>query len=163
MAFILGDQRDANPAEAFRHYRQYLESERDRFPPSAFALATSEWYFNFKDHRCPHDAWLQHLVTREIGRGERHEQRTTASSLQLLGAYHDLVLTFSYQGLHRYVLEGHDVRLGHGDWRYDEFRVNEAGRLVHEIEWWGSAPMAHWLIEADDVTLEWSLRTPDRG
>lgn len=156
MSFILTDQRDADVAEAFRRYRQYLETERHRFPPGALALATSEWYFDPEDHRCPHDAWLQHLLVQETGQGERHEQRAVALSIQLLGAYHDLALTFTYARVDRYVFEGQTVRKGHSDWRYDEFRVNGDGRLLHEIEWCGEHESARWLIEADDVVLEWS-------
>ena len=60
MAFILAaDGRDDDVVNAFRRYQDYLQSLRDTFAPSAFALATSEWYFNFNDHRCPHDAWLE--------------------------------------------------------------------------------------------------------
>src|SRR5258706_465338 len=135
MPFILGAQREADAAAAFRRYRSYLEVERRRFPPVALALATSEWYFTPDDHRCPHDAWLQHLVVQEVGRGERHEHRAVALSIQLLGAYHDLVLTFNYGRVFRYVFEGLDIQEGHAEWRYDEFRVNEHGHLLHEIEW----------------------------
>jgi hypothetical protein len=157
MAFILGDQRDADVVDAFRRYRAYLEAERARFPVGALALATSEWYFNPEDHRCPHDAWLQHLVVQETGRGERHQHRAIGLSIQLLGSYHDLVLTLTYGRVYRYTLETHqDIRDGHSDWRYDEFRVNGDGHLLHEIEWCGIHESARWLIEADDVALEWS-------
>lgn len=158
MPFILGAQRDADVAGAFRRYRHYLEAERHHFPSGALALATSDWYFNFEDHRCPHDAWLQHVVVHETGRGERQEQREVAVSIQLLGAYHDLVLTFTYASAYRYVLDGRQVGEGHADWRYDEFRVTETRHLVHEIEWSGASEIGRWLIEAEDVRLEWSAR-----
>jgi hypothetical protein len=160
MPFILGDQRDANLPEAFRRYRYYLETERHRFPTGALALATSAWYFNPEDHRCPHDAWLQHLVVHEEGRAERHQHRAVALSIQLLGAYHDLVLTFTYPRVYRYAFEAAAIREGHFDWRYDEFRVNDDGRLLHEIEWSGTRAGARWLIEADDVALEWNIVAP---
>jgi hypothetical protein len=53
MPFILSEQRDADVADAFRLYRRYLETERHRFPIGAHSLATSDWYFNPEDHRCP--------------------------------------------------------------------------------------------------------------
>ena len=60
MAFILvADRRDGDVAGAFRRYQEYVQSVREVFPPSAYALATSDRYFNFKDHRCSHDAWLE--------------------------------------------------------------------------------------------------------
>jgi hypothetical protein len=55
MVFILSaDGRDEDVVGAFRRYQDYLQSLKDGFPPSAYALATSDWYFNFNDHRCPH-------------------------------------------------------------------------------------------------------------
>jgi hypothetical protein len=45
---------------------------------------------------------------------------------------------------------------GHRDWRYDEFRVNEEGRLVHEIEWGGRKDTGSWLIVASDIEFKWS-------
>lgn len=53
------------------------------------------------------------------------------------------------------------VREGHGDWRYDEFRVTDAGHLVHEIEWWAAGEAGRWLIEAGDVRLEWKAVARD--
>lgn len=153
MAFILAAERNRDVVESFRRYRAYVEAERSRFPPSALALATSDWYFDSVDHRCPHDAWLQHLVLHETGRGERRQERRVVLQVELFGAYHDLVLTFEYGGVHRYLLDGKAVHEGHMDWRYDEFRIAESGRLVHEVEWCGASEGARWLIEADDVAF----------
>src|SRR5579862_1878225 len=154
MTFILRKQRAADVAGAFRRYREYLKQERHRFPPGALALATSEWYFDPRDHRCPHDSWLERLLVQEIGTGDRQEERTVALSVQLLGAYHELVLTFTYARAYRYVLDAWEIRDGHRDWCYDEFRIAPDGRLVHEVEWSGPGENARWLIEADDVALE---------
>jgi hypothetical protein len=156
MSFILGDQRETDSAGAFQRYREYLEREKERFPPGALELARSDWYFKPEDHRCPHDAWLQHFIVQEIGEGERHERRRAVLSVQLLGAYHDLILTFTYGRVRRYSFQGADVRAGHSDWRYDEFRVGEERQLIHEVEWCGGSANARWLVEADDVRMEWS-------
>jgi len=45
------DGRDDDVLRAFRRYHEYVESVKDSFPSSAFALATSDWYFNPEDHR----------------------------------------------------------------------------------------------------------------
>src|SRR5262245_47907505 len=132
MAFILGERRDADVVEAFRGYREYLEQMRARFPPRALALATSDWYFDAQDRRCPHDAWLEQLVLREEARSET---RVASLSIELLGAFHDRVLTFTYARVHRYSLDDATVRAGRA-WRYDELRVDDDGHLLHEIEWW---------------------------
>jgi hypothetical protein len=46
-----------------------------------------------------------------------------------------------------------DTSLGHGYWRYDEFRVSPGGKLVHEIEWSHPDGDGVWLIEEGDVAF----------
>ena len=156
--FVLTAQRHSSleePGANFRRYREYLEQHRSTFPPGAFSLATSEWYFDFSDRRCPHDAWLEQAVFSEPGAGARGEARVLSLQLRLLGAYHDGHHEFRYPQVFRYQLEASDSGWGHRDWRYDEFRVSDEGRLIHEIEWWGPGEVGRWLIEADDVEHRW--------
>src|SRR5262245_2104045 len=96
MSFILAQQRDCDPVSAFRDYATYLRENERRFPPSAYALATSDWYFDPRDHRCPHDAWLETATFRESSSGGRNERRTAELSVRLLGAYHDGYIEFVY-------------------------------------------------------------------
>jgi hypothetical protein len=160
MAFILAsDGRDDDVAEAFRRYRQYLHANAGLFPPNAYALATSDWYFDFNDHRCPHDSWLKAAELSEIGSGERGEVRHPSLVVTLLGAYHDGLIELRYPKVFSYsfiVAEGRD---GHGDWRYDELRVSETGSLVHEIEWDNAGKTGRWRIEASDVAFRRLQRT----
>jgi hypothetical protein len=135
--YILAPERDLDPAGAFRRYGEYLRREEARFPPGAFALATSDWYFGFEDHRAPHDGWLVCAALEEIGRGARNEDRTLALRVRLLGAFHDLELEFYYPRIFSYAFRGDVLERGHGDWRYDEFRIGNDGHLVHEIQWSG--------------------------
>jgi hypothetical protein len=69
----------------------------------------------------------------------------------LLGAYHDLELEFYYPKVFSYSFTGAVMERGHGDWRYDEFRVAENGHVIHEIQWRGPDDEATWVIESDDV------------
>jgi hypothetical protein len=149
------DGRDDDVVRAFRRYREYVESAKDSFPPSAYALATSDWYFNPEDRRSPHDAWLESLHLTEPSSGERHEIRTLSLRLRLLGAYHDGFIELLYPRLFAYRLNVEDGEMGHRDWRYDEFRVSDRGRVIHEIEWCGPRRTGRWLIEASDVQLQW--------
>jgi len=157
MTYILSAQRDQDDLQEalrlWREYEKYLKSNEHRFPPGAYQLATNGWYFGFEDHRAPHDAWLQEIRLEEPAQGERCEVRTAALRIRLLGAYHDMWLEFFYPRVYSYTLSGPAVRCGHGDWRYDEFRLSEAGHLLHEIEWAGSPAEegGRWLIEASDV------------
>jgi hypothetical protein len=146
MPFILSAQRDADAVRAFADYREYLAREGHRFPPNAWALATSDW------SPAPHDAWLESVTIREPSRGARHEIRRTAIRVRLLGGYHDGHIEIVYPRVFAYRLDPVDVEYGHNDWRYDEFRVTGGGRLVHEIEWAGGGT---WLIEANDIIYRW--------
>ncbi len=153
--FILSEHRDVDIRKAFSRYARHLKVNRKRFPPSAYALATSEWYFDFSKHKCPHDAWLESVVIQELASGKRHEERQTAITIRLLGAYHDGFIQLHYPQVYGYQLTGAFVDGGHKDWRYDELRVDRQGRLVHEIEWCGMKATATWLIVASDVQYRW--------
>jgi hypothetical protein len=155
MAYILSKERDGSVTEmkrSWERYMSYLHNNEQRFPPGAYSLATSDWYFGASDHRAPHDAWLEEVVIAEPSSGERHEVRETSVRFRLLGAYHDKVLEFVYPKVFAYTFTVPTAQYGHYDWRYDEFRLSEAGNLVHEIEWAGPPGYAaRWIIEASDV------------
>jgi hypothetical protein len=153
--FILGPQRDIDAEASFQKYEAYLKNERVRFPPSAYALATSDWYFGFSDHRAPHDAWLEALTISEPSAGERNEQRETSITIRLLSAYHDGHIELHYPRVFEHSLVSAQLRQGQGDWRYDEFRLNQRGHLVHEIEWAAFGATNNWVIAASDVHHKW--------
>ncbi len=155
MPFILAEQRDADVAKAFEDYRKYLDSCKDRFPQGAFSLATSDWYFNFSDHRCPHDAWLASVTVSESKSDEVDGLRLVSITILLLNAYHDGEIEFVYPNVYSYSIGASHSQQGHDDWRYDEFRMNERGCLVHEIEWAGYGSAHRWIIESDDVAFSY--------
>lgn len=151
--FILAPERDEDPEGAFERYDEYIRRESTRFPPGALELAASDWYFDFEDHRGPHDAWLVSAALEETGVGARHHERALALRLRLLNAYHDQELQFFYPKVVAYTFEGMSVAAGHGDWRYDEFRLDDAGRLIHEIQWHAEHERAVWRITSTDVVF----------
>lgn len=155
MSFILAAERRDDVLAAFSNYRKYVEGLRDRFPRGAYALAVSDWYFDFTNHRCPHDAWLEEVSIIEDSKGDRSEIRTSSIRIRLLAAYRDGFIEFRYPKVVRCDLRGHRIENGHRDWRYDEFRLSESGHLLHEIEWDGLGETGRWLIEADDVEYKW--------
>ena len=158
MSFILSAQRDEDCASSFRRYREYVTNSESTFPGGAFSLASSDWYFDPREHRCPHDAWLESVLISEPATGGRNEQRVTTIRARLLSAYHDGFIEFSYPHVFRYSLDSPSSPRGLGDWRYDEFRVSPAGRLIHEIEWSGfpGGEGSRWIIEASDVEFCWT-------
>ncbi|HEX7860126.1 MAG TPA: hypothetical protein VF773_07375 [Verrucomicrobiae bacterium] len=162
MSFILSAQREPQTiTKAFELYRAYLASNATRFPIGAHALATSPWYFDPSDHRCPHDAWLESITITEPARGERNEHRVTAIRIRLLGAYHDGYIELFYSQVIRYSLSSPSSLRGLGDWLYDEFRVAPGGHLIHEIEWAGFPGYegSRWIIEASDIEFRWIPRS----
>ena len=156
MPFVLSENRK-QPEEvvhAFRRYSQYLASVKPRLPSSAYELATSGWYFDPRDHRCPHDAWLESLTIREDLCDSIHLPRCVEVAIRLLGAYHDGYIELHYPDVRAYSFGGKPATggKGHGDWLYDEFRLSENGLLLHEIEW----EVGRWEIEATDVVFGWA-------
>ena len=155
MSFVLDKERQVDVVAAFREYRAYLHANQGDFPPSAYALATSDWYFDSNDHRSPHDSWLEAAIINEPSTGARSEVRTNSLTVRLLSAYHDGHIELVYPEVHVYELSTGNLRQGHGDWRYDEFRLGEHGRVIHEIEWATFDDTGRWLIEASDVLYKW--------
>ena len=168
MVYILTDQRDDEEtgSSAFVRYRVYLASVQNRLPRGAYSLASSDWYFNSKDHRSPHDAWLEEVCIQESELG-RHQARTVEIHIRLLGAYQDGWIHLRYRDVSRYRLDlaPHSSAPAHGhrDWRYDEYRLAANGRVEHEIEWWGVRSTASWLIEAADIEYAWEPRESRSG
>jgi hypothetical protein len=153
--FILAAERDNDIQSAFARYVEYLKANQHRFPPSAYALATSDWYFGFSSHQAPHDSWLESLTIGETSTGDRNEIRTASITTRLLGAYQDGYIEFQYANVSEYRLAAKNLRQGHGDWRYDEFRLDDRGRVVHEIEWAVYGATDTWVIVASDVYHKW--------
>ena len=160
MPFILDQQRDADCRLAFELYRKYLDDNKWRFPPSAFALASSDWWFDFNDHRCPHDG---RIISVKLYETDIAEGTTEISlSVRLAGAWQDEEHEIIYSGISAYDLGGSDADLasGHGDWRYDEFRVDDTKQVLHEIEWGNGA---RWLIKCRDVEHRYTPNNSESG
>ena len=157
MAFILAsDGRNTDVVGAFERYRDYLATRRNSFPRSAFMLATSDWYFNFEDHRCPHDGSLELLCLTEQARASRSKIRSLSMRIRLLGASHGGYIELLYPQVFAYRLDVIDSQSGHHDWRYDELRLSKDSHVIHEIEWSGANATGSWLIEASDVEFKWT-------
>jgi hypothetical protein len=157
MVFILSaDGRDEDVVRSFERYRAHLNSAQAAFPTSAFKLGISDWYFDPQDHRSPHDAWVERIAFTEHASGDRGEKRRLSLKVRLLGAYHDGYIELEYPKVYSYAIGSVDAHRGHGDWRYDEFRVSDTGNLIHEIEW--SNGRCGWKIEASDMAFTWIVK-----
>ena len=149
MSYILSSQRDLDCNAAFIRYEKYLKDHQTDCPESAYKYATSDWWYDFENHRCPHDAWLEDLQIIERSSGDRHQVRWTDISIRLLGAYHDGIIELTYKNVKRYDIQcDQDSR---GDWRYDQF-TGLGTSFRHEIEWDDGVI---WSIEAEELIYTW--------
>jgi len=99
---------------------------------------------------------LETLEIRELADGARGEERTTAITIRLLGAYQDGHIVFRYSGVTRYSLASDDSRRGMGDWLDDRFSISLDGNLRHDITWcFGPSAQSAWFVEAKEVSYEW--------
>jgi hypothetical protein len=105
MVFILSDDgRDEKyPAvkAAFERYEHYLKENEAAFPPKAYELATSDWFYAPPDHRCPHDGRLESLQILEKP-GNNPCRRSCSISIRLLGAYDDGHIEIAYPTVYGY-------------------------------------------------------------
>ncbi|MFL5732838.1 MAG: HEAT repeat domain-containing protein [Chloroflexia bacterium] len=131
--------------DRFRRYDEYLESIRDRLPPGARAYAFGPSH-NSGTREAPHDSWLEMLEMRVRSSGARSERRELDIHAHLLGSDHDGYIEFHYTNVHEA-----DLAVV-SEWLYDEVRLGEEGRVIHEIRFDSDS---RWLIECEDFTYEW--------
>ena len=106
MTYVLRKDGSQDSTEAYvaswRKYKEHLAAISDRLPPSARDFALAEWHHNYKDHRAPHDAWVESLTINETASGLHQENRQAHIKLRLLGAYHDGHIEIEYLNVKRY-------------------------------------------------------------
>lgn len=144
--------------ECFNRYYQYLYSVKDELPQNVIDFAFASWHYDFSDHQCPHDSWVESLKIVELGSGERKQNRNIEIRLQLLGAYHDGFIELIYKDVKGYTLTLPQKRSStkntwHGDWLADEIRLSENGLVIHEIEFQVSGS---WKIFFSDMECKWT-------
>jgi hypothetical protein len=140
--------------KALAEYRTYLESVRRDLPPSAHEFASAPWHYDFADHRCPHDSWLETLTISEPSSGTRKEKRQCQIRVHLLGAFHDGYIDLSYLNVRSYSFSGASVLpdTAHGEWLIDEVRLSQRKLVEHEVLF---SSGSHWLIESEDIRSRW--------
>jgi hypothetical protein len=151
---------DIDDPLAWDRYNSYLAGIGERLPVAAREFAEAPWHYDPKDHRCPHDAWVENVLISEPAQGTRRERRRIDIQVRLLGAYHDGHLTIRYLNVAAYRLdqpnrpEDQENRrwVGHGDWLIDEVGLSKEGFMTHEVSFrWGGT----WYIECEDFSYEW--------
>lgn len=150
--------------EKWHEYMQYLQNIKNKLRPSTRDFALADWHYNFSDHRCPHDAWLESVTVREIASDDNIQHRSLEIFIRLLGAYHDGFIELTYRDVLSYCLDlpyrglGREPgNQGHRDWLVDEVRFSSHGKVLHEIEW---DMGGHWIIECNDIEYKWLPKDP---
>ncbi|CBL45410.1 hypothetical protein HDN1F_18270 [gamma proteobacterium HdN1] len=138
-----------NQSDCWEAYQEYLLSVSGRLPASAYDFASAEWHYNFLDHRCPHDAWVESITIYEDSIGDRSEIRQLHIKTTLLGAYHDGYIEIVHIDVKKYRINSDSFV--HGDWLYDEVRLGDDGAVVHEIEF----SKANLYVECSDIRSLW--------
>lgn len=125
-------------------YEQHLERLKHRFPEETGRFLFSPWYHDPRSHLCPHDGRLERL---DLTAGSTGLNLT----ISIRGAYGDETLRFSYVGVTFLHLASQRCpgKTDLGDWLVDEFDIDPAGNVVHEIRWERGA----WKIVAATVAL----------
>lgn len=155
--YILNKDRPTGEFEewnsGFKAYNEYLASCKNRLPPSAFEFATADWHYDFRDSRAPHDAWVESVYISEGISIASREQRALNIEVKLLGAYNDGTILLNYFGVSEYNIGSQAIH--HGDLFYDEIRLNDDGKVVHEIEFVRFNEITHWVLVCEDVSYRW--------
>ena len=154
MSYILSDRRDSLEftAEHLRRYQEYLVSMRNRFPRSAYAIATSDWWYSFEDPRAPHDSALASLRMTDTWASTEDRPQFCSITVELEAANGGrIILTYPEVRKYNLTMPGEPSQI-HGDWRYDEFTISDEDLLVHSIEW-ADGPV--WTITATDLIHEY--------
>jgi len=151
MKFFPGALHDpkATPEEikgVFETYYRHIESLRDRMPAKAYEFASAPWHYDDGTIGL-HDSWVESVLLREAAEWERQEIRRLEIVVELLGAYHDRIIRLHYTGVREYEMTK-EASFSHGDWLTDEFDVNDAGLVVHEVDF---ANGGSWRIVCQDV------------
>ena len=89
---------------------------------SARELGRQEWYNNVNDPRCPHDAWVEHILIKETPEDKSQQPRALTIEIRLLNAFHNGYLLFLYTGVQSYsfnMLRAYTGSHPHSDWLED--------------------------------------------
>lgn len=153
--------------QAWKAYYDYLESIKDQVPQHVYEFAVADWHYDARDHRTLHDCWLNNINILESPSNIKQGSRNLSIKIELLGAYHDRIITLLYDGVRSYELDGcfksgtfyrSDHIEGHGDWLIDEVTLSDKKHILHEIVFrWG----ARWFIEANNLIYAEALIKPD--
>ncbi len=106
-------------------YKEYLSLNKSKLNKTISEIMDSEWYFDWSNHKCPHDSWLREFNIKCSGGNIK-------INILLLGAFHDLFIRYSYDKVKSYEIN-FSGRSSELEWDIDEFIIDPNGFNVHSI------------------------------
>lgn len=126
----------------------HLASIAPALPDVTRAFVLAPWYHDPKAHDCPHDGWL---LRAECSSGGVSDPQMNFV-VELIGAYHDRLLTFRYHRVEDLNVSFSPIANGQRpDWICDEFNLAGEQLVSHEIRW---SDDRVWRIVAAQVEFE---------
>jgi hypothetical protein len=118
--------------ERWDEIHRYNTEVEARLPLGAKEFALAEWHYNANDPRCPHDSWIRLIEIKPYD--PKAEARS--ARIELLGAYHDRMISFDYLDVRDFSIEGQIMPASRqeADWLYDEVHLCDSGTVEHVIE-----------------------------
>jgi hypothetical protein len=166
MSFLVNaSEEEIISGAAYAAYRRHLETIRPNLPTHVYEFTVADWHYDFSDHRCPHDAWIEKIQIEELSSGPRHEVRKTRITIKLLGAHHDRIFTLVYDDVVSYAIDvpqAMTATISHGDWIIDEIGLSASKAIVHEIKFWCGPDASPTLrIESRDLSFSEEMLPAD--
>lgn len=130
MGFLIPDE---DGKISFGAYFDHIEEISSSLPVSAYDYARNYEHYGLESHSSLHDAWLERLLIKEGGHGDRNQFRKTKIELCFLGPYHDKRIFLEYDNVRKYQSIVNDASKGHGDLEVHEFGVTSSSKPFHEL------------------------------
>jgi len=163
MVYKLSDQLDhiGNPQYIFEAYKEYLNTNRNKFPTSVLDILASERWFGRSGSTAPYYCELHTVEVIDFGKETAHLILTLIKKDHRDYGEKPFQLRLIYQGLLELDIPYQkDISINPFMWRYDEFLFfdpwNSYGHnekmFTHHIEWVGKHV---WSITAKQIVATW--------
>ncbi|WP_278395408.1 hypothetical protein [Acinetobacter venetianus] len=163
MVYKLSDQLDhiGNPQYIFEAYKEYLNTNRNKFPTSVLDILASERWFGGSGSIAPYYCELDNFEIIDFGKESAHLILTLIKKDHRDYEETPFRLRLIYQGILEFNIPYQKIlSINPFVWRYDEFLFfdpwssygNNERMFTHNIEWVGKNV---WSITAKQIVATW--------
>lgn len=119
-----------------QNYFKYIETIKQKISQSVYSFAKDSKNYDLDSQQSLHDAWLNFIKIYELSSGKRSENRKTEIVIELLGSYHDILISLTYSDVKTINMSSHkELSHGWGDLLVHEFRLDKDDiHIIHELE-----------------------------